>query len=135
RSTTLLKLSTSPPSSILFGVRSTMTAHHDRGVSRFSRRRLCLLSSSPSEERWKPTTIDDMRRLDGDSSVFCRLRSERNDGEGDDSLGLLMASPLSFLIFAERWKPTTIDDSLRLDGESSVFLRLYDSLRLDGESS
>ncbi|CDY17458.1 BnaC09g20790D [Brassica napus] len=44
-----------------------------RRLSRsYSRRRLCLLSSSPSEERWKPTTIDDSRRLDGDSSVFWR---------------------------------------------------------------
>ncbi|KAH0878857.1 hypothetical protein HID58_066251 [Brassica napus] len=77
-----------------------MTTHHDRRVSRFSRRRLCLLSSSPSEKRWKPTTIDDSRRLDGDSSVFCSLRCQRNDGEGDDSLGLLTASPLSSLIFA-----------------------------------
>ncbi|KAF3558031.1 hypothetical protein F2Q69_00016986 [Brassica cretica] len=48
RSRSLSFLTASPPSSILFGVRSTMTTHHDRGVSRYSRRRLCLLSSSPS---------------------------------------------------------------------------------------
>ncbi|KAF2556346.1 hypothetical protein F2Q68_00014772 [Brassica cretica] len=61
-------------------------------LSVYSRRRLCLLSSSPSEERWKPTTIDDSRRLDGDSSVFCHLRCQRNDGEGDESVGLLRRS-------------------------------------------
>ncbi|KAF3558030.1 hypothetical protein F2Q69_00016987 [Brassica cretica] len=51
-----------------------------------------------------------MRRLDGDSSVFCRLRSERNDGEGDDSLGLLTVSPLSSLIFAVRGTVETNHD-------------------------
>ncbi|KAH0858252.1 hypothetical protein HID58_086513 [Brassica napus] len=94
-------LSTSPPSSILFTVRSTMTTHHDRRVSRFSRRCLCLLSSSPSEKRWKPTTIDDSRRLDGDSSIFCRLRNGGNPPRST-TLGDLTATPPSSVVFGVR---------------------------------
>ncbi|KAL0814890.1 hypothetical protein Bca101_071333 [Brassica carinata] len=39
-------------------------------LSVYSRRRLCLLSSSPSEERWKPTTIDDLTTTTPSSVIF-----------------------------------------------------------------
>ncbi|KAF2530621.1 hypothetical protein F2Q70_00031962 [Brassica cretica] len=120
-------LSTSPPSSILFAVRSTMTTHHDRRVSWFSRRRLCLLSSSPSEKRWKPTMIDESLGSHGVPSLFSHLRRQRNGGNLPRSnsrfsrrrLCLLSSSPSE-----KRWKPTTIDESLDSQGVASVFSHL-----------
>ncbi|KAF2553228.1 hypothetical protein F2Q68_00036336 [Brassica cretica] len=120
-------LSTSHPSSILFAVRSTMTTHHDRRVSRFSRRRLCLLSFSPSEKRWKPTMIDKSLGSHGVPSLFSHLRRQRNGGNPPRSnsrfsrrrLCLLSSSPSE-----KRWKPTTIDESLDSQGVASVFSHL-----------
>ncbi|WZZ74119.1 hypothetical protein YC2023_085489 [Brassica napus] len=81
-----------------------METHHDRRVSRFSRRRLCLLSSSPSEKRWKPTTIDEFLGSHGVASVFSHLRRERNGGNPPRSttLGDLTATSLSSVVFDVR---------------------------------
>ena len=83
------------------------------------RRLLRLLSSSPSEERWKPTTLDDSLASDGVSSVFSHLRRLRNNGNSPRSTTLLlrMASFPSSLVSA-RSLPSLFQMSLTISSTS-----------------
>nr|VDD44086.1 unnamed protein product [Brassica oleracea] len=94
-------LSTSPPSSILF---TSLGSHGVASVFSHLRRQRNggnpprsttlgdLTVTPPSSVVFGTVETHHDRRLDDDYSIFCHLRCERNDGEGDDFVGLLRRS-------------------------------------------